>query len=158
MERRRRHPGAAQGAAGGSRGQHGHRGSACACWRAFIDSCRSLIRSSMGVRCSVLASLMRSGASPTEILATTCRVGRGAARAIAVAARVCWWGWGWGGGGEGGQTGRRVAFEGRSRGGRRCRRSAEMQEMQRCRSNGEVGARATCFSASALCVLLKQTA
>ena len=82
----------------------------------------------------------------------------GAARAIAVAARVCWWGWGWGGGGEGGQTRRRVAFEGRSRGGRRCRRSAEMQEMQRCRGNGEVGAMATCFSASALCVLLKQTA
>ena len=74
----------------------------------------------------------------------------GAARAIAVAARVCWWGWG--GGGEGGQTRRRVAFEGR------CRRSAEMQEMQRCRGNGEVGAMATCFSASALCVLLKQTA
>ena len=34
----------------------------------------------------------------------------------------------------------------------------QMQEMQRCRSNGEVGVRATCFSASALCVLLKQTA
>eukprot|EP00964_Phaeocystis_antarctica_P049425 scaffold28661_cov41-Phaeocystis_antarctica.AAC.2 len=31
----------------------------------------------MGVRCSVLASLMRSGASPTEILAITCSVGGG---------------------------------------------------------------------------------
>ena len=57
-----------------------------ACCPAFIDSCRSLILSSMGVRCSVLASLMRSGASPTEILAITCGVG--AARARAVVLRV----------------------------------------------------------------------
>ena len=59
---------------GGSREQQG---AVSACWPAFIDSCRSLIRSSMGERCSVLASLMRSGASPTEILATTWRVGGG---------------------------------------------------------------------------------
>ena len=33
-----------------------------------------------------------------------------------------------------------------------------MQEMQRRRSEGEGGSEVTCFSASTLCVLLKQTA
>ena len=45
----------------------------CRSRTAFIDSCSERMRSSSGVRCSVFASLMRSGGSPTVNLALTSR-------------------------------------------------------------------------------------